>query len=94
MVYQHLPFVAHRQARWMRPDAARFLRPDAAKFIRVGSDPADVYPALMRQRDTMKQRDDRQFAEAIAQQRAVLDSLRRELVAIKSALRSFEPWLE
>ena len=86
MVYQHLPFVAHRQARWMRPDAARFLRPDAAKFIQVGSDPADVYPALARQRDAMKQQEDLQFAEAIAQQRAVLDSMNRKLVAIKSAL--------
>lgn len=71
----------------MRPDAARFLRPDAGKFLKPGSDPVIFYPAFARQRDAARRADDRKFDATIAHERATLDSLRRDLASIKSALR-------
>ena len=40
-------YLRAQQQRWLRCDAHAWVRPDAAKFLKPGTDPADVYPALL-----------------------------------------------
>ena len=72
--------------RWIQQNAKRSIRPDVARFLKPGTDPADVYPALARERDARQAKLDREFTEAIAQERALLDGLRAELASIKAEL--------
>ena len=83
----HSRYSAAQRARWLRPDAHRWVRPDAAKFLKPGTDPADVYPALARQRDRARAADDHAFADALNRERAVLDALRGELADVDVELK-------
>jgi hypothetical protein len=68
--------------RWMRHDAHRWIRHDAARFLPPGVDPADVYPALARQREA----EDAAFAAAIAKGHRVLAALREEVAQVKAEM--------
>jgi hypothetical protein len=68
--------------RWMRHDAHRWIRHDAARFLPPGMDPADVYPALARQRAA----EDAAFAAQIAKGYRLLAALREEVAQVKADL--------
>jgi hypothetical protein len=51
---------AHQRQRWMRHDAHLWIRHDAARWLKPGTDSADVFPALARQREAAE---DAAFAE-------------------------------
>ena len=44
-------WLRHQQRRWMQPDAARWIRADVARFLKPGTNPADVFVALLRKYD-------------------------------------------
>ena len=68
--------------RWLRHDAHLWIRPDAARWLKPGTDPADVYPALARQREA----EDAAFAAQIAKGYRLLAALREEVASIKADL--------
>jgi hypothetical protein len=74
---------AHQRERWTRHDAHLWIRPDAARFLPLGTDPADVYPTLKRQREAAE---DAAFAAKIAASRRFLAALRAEVDELKAAL--------
>ncbi|HEV7600728.1 MAG TPA: hypothetical protein VGO49_10795, partial [Bradyrhizobium sp.] len=71
---------AHERDRWMRHDAHLWIRHDVKRFLKPGTDPADVYPALARQRD----REDAAFAAEIAKGYRLIATLRAEVASIKA----------
>jgi hypothetical protein len=74
---------AHQRERWLRHDAHLWIRNDAARWLKPGTDPADVYPTLARQREAAE---DTAFAAKIAASRRVLAALRAEVDELKAAL--------
>jgi hypothetical protein len=82
MPQRHEPWSRHERDRWLRHDAHRFIRHDVKRFLAPGTDPADVYPALARQRE----REDAAFAAAIANGYRLLAVLRAEVASIKADL--------
>jgi hypothetical protein len=74
---------AHQRERWTRHDAHLWIRHDAARWLKPGTDPADVFPALKRQRDAAE---DIAFAAKIAASRRLLAALRAEVDELKVAL--------
>jgi hypothetical protein len=73
----------HQQQRWLRHDAHLWIRHDAARFLPPGTDPAEVYPHLKRQREAAE---DTAFAAQIAASQRVLTMLRAEVDEMKAAL--------
>jgi hypothetical protein len=73
----------HQRARWLRHDAHLWIRNDAARWLKPGTDPADVYPTLKRQREAAE---DAAFAAKIAASRRLLAALRAEVDELKGAL--------
>jgi hypothetical protein len=73
----------HQQQRWLRHDAHLWIRHDAARFLPPGTDPAEVYPHLKRQREAAE---DAAFAAKIAASRRFLAALRAEVDELKAAL--------
>jgi hypothetical protein len=71
---------AHERDRWLRHDAHLWIRHDVKRFLAPGTDPADVYPALARQRD----REDAAFAAEIAKGYRLIATLRAEVASIKA----------
>jgi hypothetical protein len=41
---------AHQRERWTRHDAHLWIRHDFARWLKPGTDPAEVYPTLARER--------------------------------------------
>jgi hypothetical protein len=76
------PWSRHQRDRWLRHDAHRFIRHDVKRFLAPGTDPADVYPALARQRE----REEAAFAAEIAKGYRLLATLRAEVASIKADL--------
>src|SRR5882757_918288 len=74
---------AHQRQRWTRHDAHLWIRPDAARWLKPGTDPAEVYPTLKRQREAAE---DTAFAAKIAASRRLLAALRAEVDELKAAL--------
>jgi hypothetical protein len=72
------PWQRHQRERWTRPDAHLWIRPDAARFYKPGTDLAEIFPALARERDAED--------AAIAAELARLLALRDELMEIKAEL--------
>jgi hypothetical protein len=73
----------HQRQRWLRHDAHLWIRHDLARWLKPGTDPADVYPHLKRQREAAE---DAAFAAQIAASRRVLAALRAEVDEMKAAL--------
>jgi hypothetical protein len=73
----------HQRQRWTRHDAHLCIRPDAARWLKPGTDPAEVYPTLKRQREAAE---DAAFAAKIAESRRFLAALRAEVDELKAAL--------
>jgi hypothetical protein len=72
----------HQQQRWLRHDAHLWLRHDFARWLKPGTDPAEVYPHLKRQREAAE---DAAFAAKIAASQRVLTMLRVEVDEMKAA---------
>jgi hypothetical protein len=73
----------HQQQRWTRHDAHLWIRHDYARWLKPGTDPAEVYPHLKRQREAAE---DAAFAAQIAASRRFLAELRAEVDEMKAAL--------
>jgi hypothetical protein len=71
---------AHERDRWLRHDAHLWIRHDIKRFLKPGTDPADVLPALARQRD----REDAAFAAEIAKGYRLIAALREEVASIRA----------
>jgi hypothetical protein len=74
------PWSRHERDRWLRHDAHRWIRHDVKRFLKPGTDPADVFPALARQRD----REDAAFAAEIAKGYRLIAALRAEVASIRT----------
>jgi hypothetical protein len=72
----------HQRERWTRHDAHLWIRPDFARWLKPGTDPAEVYPELKRQREAAE---DAAFAAQIAASQRVLTMLRVEVDELKAA---------
>jgi hypothetical protein len=73
----------HQRKRWTRHDAHLWIRHDAARWVKPGTDPADIYPTLKRQREAAEAA---AFAAKIAASRRFLAELRAEVDELKAAL--------
>jgi hypothetical protein len=73
----------HQRERWLRHDAHLWIRPDFARWLKPGTDPAEVFPELKRQREAAE---DAAFAAQIAASQRVLTMLRAEVDELKAAL--------
>jgi hypothetical protein len=85
---------AHQRARWIRHDAHLWIQPDIARWMKPGVDPADVIPALARDRaqaEEAKARahaaEDAAFAAQIAASYRLLAALRVEVDELKAELK-------
>jgi hypothetical protein len=71
---------AYQRDRWIRHDAHLWIQHDIKRFLLPGTDPADVFPALARQRD----REEAAFAAKIAECHRVLAAIRQEVASIRA----------
>jgi hypothetical protein len=76
------PWQRHQRERWTRPDAHLWVRPDSGRFFLPGTDLADIFPHLARQRDMERAAE----AKAIARELEELAALQDELMEIKAEL--------
>jgi hypothetical protein len=76
------PINAHERDYWLRHDAHRFIRHDVKRFLKPGTDPADVYPALARQRD----REEAAFKAQIERGYRLIAAMRKEVASIRADL--------
>jgi hypothetical protein len=83
MPYPPSAYDLHQRERWTRHDAHLWIRHDAARFFPPGTDPAEVFPTLQRQREAAE---DAAFAAKIAASRRFLAALRAEVDELKAAL--------
>jgi hypothetical protein len=82
-------YEAHQRARWLRHDAHLWIRPDAARWVKPGTDPADIYPTLKRQRESAeaaRAKEDAAFAAEVEDARRALAAIRQEVDELKAAL--------
>ena len=78
---------AYQRQRWLRHDAHLWMQPNPGRFLKPGTDPADVYPALARQRDQARQRDAAKtaaFQAKIEQAFRLNAALRAEVASIRA----------
>jgi hypothetical protein len=85
-------YALHQRQRWLRHDAHLWIRHDAARWVKPGTDPADVFPTLARERaqkEAAKERaraaEDAAFDAAIEHARRVQAALRAEVDELKAA---------
>jgi hypothetical protein len=82
----------HQQQRWTRHDAHLWIRHDAARWLKPGTDPADVYPELKRQREAAEAKEraraaeDAAFDAWIENERRWIAAIRAEVDELKAAL--------
>jgi hypothetical protein len=81
MPHEH-PWQRHQRERWTRPDAHLWVRPDSARFYKPGTDLAEIFPEVARQREE----EDAAEQAAIARELEALAALRDELMEIKAEL--------
>jgi hypothetical protein len=72
----------HQRQRWTRHDAHLWIRHDAARFYKPGTDLAEVFPMLQRQREAAE---DAAFTAKISASRRLLAALRAEVDEMKAA---------
>jgi hypothetical protein len=83
MPYPPSAYDLHQRERWTRHDAHLWIRQDAARFYKPGTDLAEVFPTLKRQREAAE---DAAFAAKIAGSRRFLAAIRAEVDELKAAL--------
>jgi hypothetical protein len=79
--------------RWIRHDWRMWIRPDIARWMKPGVDPADVIPALARERaqkEAARQRaraaEDAELAAEIEHERRVLAALNEEMKGVNAEM--------
>jgi hypothetical protein len=85
-------YALHQRKRWLRHDMHLWIRHDAARWVKPGTDPADVFPTLARERaqkEAAKERaraaEDAAFDAEIEDARRVQAALRAEVDELKAA---------
>jgi hypothetical protein len=73
--------------RWIRHDWRMWIRPDIARWMKPGVDPADVIPALARERAQQQAAIERARAAEDAELAAEIDDLRRAQAAINQQVK-------
>src|SRR3954447_18230529 len=76
--------------RWIRHDWRLWIRPDIARWMKPGVDPADVIPALARERAQQEVRRAREEAARIAEDAALaaeIEHERRALAALNEEVK-------
>jgi len=74
--------------RWIRHDWRMWIRPDIARWMKPGVDPADVIPALARERAQQQAAIERARAAEEAELAAEIDDWRRAQAAIKEEVKA------
>ncbi|MEA2890724.1 MAG: hypothetical protein QOI05_1517 [Bradyrhizobium sp.] len=92
MAYPPSAYELHQRKRWLRHDMHLWIRHDAARWVKPGTDPADVFPTLKRdraQKEAARERaraaEDAAFEAAIEDARRVQAALRAEVDELKAA---------
>src|SRR3954470_17938453 len=80
--------------RWIRHDWRLWIRHDIARWMKPGVDPADVIPALARERAQQQAAIERARAAEDAALAAEIDDLRRAQAAIREELNGVNAELE
>jgi hypothetical protein len=76
--------------RWIRHDWRRWIRPDIARWMKPGVDPADVIPALARERAGLEAKRAREEAARAAEDAALaaeIEHERRALAALNEEMK-------
>src|SRR5438270_13997210 len=73
--------------RWIRHDWRMWIRPDIARWMKPGVDPADVIPALARERAQNQAAEQRARAAADAELAAFVERERRVCDALRGDLK-------
>jgi hypothetical protein len=73
----------HQQQRWLRHDAHLWIRHDAARWLKPGTDPAEVFPELKRQREAAEAAKERARAAEDAAFDAWIENERRWIAAMR-----------
>src|SRR4051812_29077218 len=73
--------------RWIRHDWRMWIRPDIARWMKPGVDPADVIPALARERAQKQAAEERARAAEDAALAAEIEHERRALAALNEEVR-------
>ena len=77
-------WLRHQRQRWLRHDAHLWIRPDAARWVKPGTDPAEIYPTLVRKPDAAKAA---AFEAEIAAGYRLLAVLRAEVASLRAELK-------
>jgi hypothetical protein len=79
--------------RWIRHDWRQWIRPDIARWMKPGVDPADVIPALARERaqkeaarERARAAEDAELAAEIEHERRVLAALNEEMKEVNAEM--------
>src|SRR4051794_26643271 len=80
----------HQRQRWLRHDMHLWIRHDAARWVKPGVDPADVFPALARDRAQKEAARERARAAEDAAFDALIEGQRRVLAAIREAVNELK----
>src|SRR4029079_15735264 len=73
--------------RWIRHDCRLWSRPDTARWMKPGVDPADVIPALARERAQKQAAEERARAAEDAALAAAIEHERRALAALNEEVK-------
>jgi hypothetical protein len=76
----------HQRKRWLRHDMHLWIRHDAARWVKPGTDPADVFPTLARDRARAQAAKESAGAAEDAAFDALIEGQRRVLAAIREAV--------
>src|SRR3954451_14410168 len=74
--------------RWIRPDWRLWIQHDIARWMKPGVDPADVIPALARERAQQQAARERALAAEDAELVAEIDDWRRAQAAIEEEVKA------
>jgi hypothetical protein len=92
MPYSPSAYEVHQRKRWLRHDMHLWIRHDAARWVKPGTDPADVFPTLKRERaqkeaarERARAAEDAAFDAEIEDARRVQAALRAEVDELKAA---------
>jgi hypothetical protein len=78
----------HQRQRWTRHDAQLWIRHDYARWLKPGTDPAEVYPHLKRQREAAEDAAfDAELAAEVAAGYRLLAVLRAEVDELRAELK-------
>jgi hypothetical protein len=87
-------YEVHQRKRWLRHDMHLWIRHDAARWVKPGTDPADVFPTLARERaqkeaekEHARAAEDAAFDAWIENERRWNAAMRQEVDELKAELK-------